>query len=297
MKIGYPCINRGIGCSSGHTLRLRSYSGERLRSTISDNLACLHKILEWNVNQSLLFFRISSDLVPFASHPVCTLPWQELFREAFLKIGDIIRSGHIRISMHPDQFIILNALDPGIVTRSIAELSYHAEVLDLMDLDATAKIQLHVGGLYGDKEESMNRFVDQYRRLDLKIRRRLVIENDEKCYSAHDCLYIHKLTGVPVLFDFFHHTCNNQGEPLPDIILATGRTWRNRDGLAMIDYSSQHPSKRPGSHADHIDPGHFHRFLDSSKPVDFDLMLEIKDKEQSALIAREIAKKDPRFTG
>jgi UV DNA damage endonuclease len=295
MKIGYPCINRSIGCRSARTFRLGSYTDERLRSTIAGNLSCLYKILEWNTRQSLLFFRISSDLVPFASHPVCTLPWQELFRNEFAEIGDFIRQEHIRISMHPDQFIILNAQDPGIVTRSIAELSYHAHVLDLMGLDLTAKIQLHIGGIYGDKEGSMNRFSEQYHELDYKIRRRLVIENDEKHYSAADCLRIQKNTEVPVLFDFFHHTCNNLGERLPDILSATGMSWRARDGLPMVDYSSQHPDKRPGSHADHLDTRHFRKFLETSIPADFDLMLEIKDKEQSALIAKEIALQDSRF--
>jgi UV DNA damage endonuclease len=297
MKIGYPCINRSLGCRSDRTFRLGSYTDERLRSTIAGNLFCLYKILEWNAHRSLLFFRISSDLVPFASHPTCTLPWHELFSDEFSKIGDFIKRERIRISMHPDQFIILNALDQEIITKSIAELSYHAMVLDLMGLDPVAKIQIHVGGLYGDKERSMNRFVEQYRQIDNKIRRRLVIEHDENRYSAADCLKIHKMTGIPVLFDFFHHTCYNLGEQLPDIISATGRTWGERDGLPMVDYSSQHPLKRPGSHADSIDPGHFRKFLQASNPANFDLMLEIKDKEQSALIAKEIALGDPRFDG
>jgi UV DNA damage endonuclease len=297
MRIGYPCINRSIGCKGDRTFRLGSYSDERLRSTVAGNLACLKQILEWNADQGLLFFRISSDLVPFASHPVCTLPWQDLFSGEFLEIGYIIRRERIRISMHPDQFIVLNALDPAIVRRSRAELSYHAEVLDLMGLDLSAKIQLHIGGLYGDKEASMKRFVDQFLLLDQEVCRHLVIEHDEKRYSAVDCLKIHQRTGVPVVFDLFHHTCFNHGEQVPEIISAVGETWTAEDGIPMVDYSSQHPSKRPGSHADHIDPGNFRKFLENSKPFDFDLMLEIKDKEESALIAAGIARHDPRFIG
>jgi UV DNA damage endonuclease len=295
MRIGYPCINRSIGCKGDRTFRLLSYSDERLRSTIATNLACLKQILEWNADHGLLFFRISSDLVPFASHPICTLFWQDLFRGEFSEIGFIIRREGIRISMHPDQFIVLNARDPAVVRRSIAELSYHAEVLDLMGLDFSAKIQLHIGGLYGDKERSMKRFVEQYRKLDQDICRRLVIEHDEKRYSAADCLEIHQITGVPVVFDLFHHTCFNQGETVREIISTVGETWSEDDGAPMVDYSSQHPFKRQGSHADHIDPVDFRKFLENSKPFDFDLMLEIKDKEESALIAAGIARYDPRF--
>jgi UV DNA damage endonuclease len=124
-----------------------------------------------------------------------------------------------------------------------------------------------------------------------------VIENDERRYSADDCLKIHQVTGIPVIFDLFHHSCLNHGEPVPDIISAIGDTWAEKDGLPMVDYSSQHPSKRPGAHAEHIDSDHFRRFLKISKPLDFDLMLEIKDKEESALVAREIARYDTRFIG
>jgi UV DNA damage endonuclease len=297
MRIGYPCINRSIGCKGDRTFRLASYSEERLYETVTGNLACLQQILEWNCKSGFLFFRISSDLVPFASHPVCTHPWQDHFNGAFAAIGDYIRRKNIRISMHPDQFIVLNARDERIVARSIAELTYHAEILDGMGLDTTAKIQLHVGGVYRNRDESMDRFIRVYEDLDPAIVRRLVIENDEQRYSAADCLAIHERTGTPVLFDVFHHSCNNDGESLGDMLTSVGKTWSSRDGLPMVDYSSQHPEKRPCSHAEHIDTGDFSAFLVQSQPHDFDIMLEIKDKEASASIAVQLARNDPRFIG
>ncbi|MDD1665292.1 MAG: hypothetical protein LUQ32_08035 [Methanomicrobiales archaeon] len=121
------------------------------------------KILEFNRDHGILFFRITSDIVPFASHPVIDLPWQDRFRAQIGEIGRLIRDSGMRISMHPDQFILINAPDETIVERSIAELRYHAEVLDLMDLDTTAKIQIHVGGVFGDREASIRRFIDRAR--------------------------------------------------------------------------------------------------------------------------------------
>jgi len=295
MRIGYPCINRSIGCSANKTFRLASYSEERLVETIAGNLACLKKILAWNAERDILFFRITSDLVPFASHPVCTFRWQEHFQNELAEIGEFIRNSGTRISMHPDQFIIINAPDKEVVARSIAELAYHAGVLDAMGLDATAKIQLHVGGVYGDKEESLARFTRVYESLDPAIRRRLVIENDDQRFTAADCLKVHEETGIPVLFDVFHHACNNAGEEMAKALLLTGKTWKKPDGIPMVDYSSQHPGKRPGSHAEHIDPVEFSAFLERSRPVDRDIMLEIKDKEASALVACKLARKDPRF--
>jgi UV DNA damage endonuclease len=295
MRIGYPCINRSIGCKGDCTFRLASYSEERLYATVAGNLECLQKILAWNQDHRILFFRITSDLVPFASHSVCISPWQDQFRDELAATGRFIRSHEIRISMHPDQFIVLNARNEGIVERSIAELGYHAKVLDLMGLDTTAKIQLHIGGVYGNREESLNRFIRVYGGLDHAIIKRLVVENDEQRFSADDCLTIHDQTGIPVLFDVFHHSCNNRGESMMEILPLIRKTWSTHDGIPMVDYSSQHPGKRIGSHADHIVPYDFKEFLDQSLPYDLDIMLEIKDKEESALIAVDIADNDPRF--
>jgi UV DNA damage endonuclease len=295
MRIGYPCINRGIGCRSDQKFRLSSYTDERFFTTVAGNLSCLRRILSWNKEKHILFFRISSDIIPFASHPVCTFPWQEHFSDELRLTGDYITESEIRISMHPDQFIILNSPDDRIVSRSIAELAYHAELLDLMGLDSSAKIQLHVGGLYGNPTESISRFIRVYAGLDPVISRRLVIENDEQRYNAGDCLKIHDETGVPVLFDAFHHACKNNGEDISAMLYQIRKTWQRRDGTPMVDYSSQNPAKRRGGHAEHIDIGDFRKFLEISKPHDMDIMLEIKDKEASALAAISLARGDLRF--
>lgn len=296
MRIGYPCINRSIGCSANKTFRLASYTEERLIETIAANLSCLNRILAWNAEHDILFFRITSDLVPFASHPVCTFRWQDHFRKDLAECGEFIQNAGIRISMHPDQFIVLNAPDKEVVSRSIAELAYHAGVLDAMGLDTTAKIQLHIGGVYGDKEASLARFARTCEQLDPAIRRRLVIENDDNRFTAADCLSVYEVTGIPVLFDTFHHACNNAGETMEDALQMTGETWKKSDGIPMVDYSSQHQGKRPGSHAEHIDTADFSFFLQRSRPFDRDIMLEIKDKEASALIACDLARNDPRFS-
>jgi len=295
MKIGYPCINRSIGCSSGRTFRLSSYSDERLEETVRENLRCLAEILRFNLRECILFFRIGSDLVPFASHPVCTAPWRETFAETFREIGRFVREHGMRISMHPDQFVVINAKDPGIVERSVAELRYHAAVLDAMRLDRTAKVQIHVGGVYGDKEAAMERFESEYARLDESILRRLVVENDDSRYTLADCLRIHEETGIPVLFDVFHHTVNPSGAGVAEAVELSGATWRSCDGIPMIDYSTPMPGGRKGRHAESLDNADFERFLAGTVPADMDIMLEIKDKEKSALAAVGIARRDGRF--
>jgi len=295
MKIGYPCINWTVDCKSDRTFRLKSYSEKRLKETVENNLTCLAKILSYNLKRNILFFRITSDLVPFASHPVCTYNWSDEFKDQFISIGSYIKKNHIRISMHPDQFIVLNSPDPKIVKRSIDELKYHAQVLDLLNLNNTAKIQLHVGGVYKNKQKSLKRFVENFEKLSTNIRNRLVIENDDKSYSIKDCLNLHNLTGMPILFDYYHHQILNNKEKLSDILSDVKKTWNKSDGILMVDYSSQKPNERIGAHAEHIDIDDFSLFLSNTYPIDFDIMLEIKDKEKSAIKAVELLRNDIRF--
>ena len=295
MKIGYPCINRTVVCYGEKTFRLKSYSVDKLISTVSNNLVCLQKILEYNVKNSLLFFRISSDLVPFASHPICTYKWQHHFKNEFQSIGRFIQNHNMRISMHPDQFIVLNSPYKGVVKRSIAELQYHADILELMNLDNSAKIQLHVGGVYTDKSTAQKRFLKRYSELPESIQRRLVIENDDRLYSVKDCLFLSSQTQMPILLDSFHHSLLNNGESIQNALTSIQPTWKENDGIPMVDYSNQKPNYRAGAHAEYIDEGLFTTFLKKSRPYDIDIMLEIKDKEKSAIKAINIAQHDSRY--
>jgi UV DNA damage endonuclease len=165
MRIGYPCINRTVGCNANSTFRLKSYSETRLKTSMKNNLDCLKRILQFNVEHRLFFFRISSDLVPFASHPINRFNWQKHFQNDFEEIGEFINKNRMRISMHPDQFTLINSIKDEIFERSKKELRYHAEILDLMKLDTSAKIQIHVGGAYGDKKASMERFITRFNKL------------------------------------------------------------------------------------------------------------------------------------
>ena len=285
MKIGYPCINETLPCSSATTFRLASYSEERLISAVTANFTCLQKILEFNVAHGLFFFRMSSDMVPFASHPVNTYNWQNHFKETLVAIGNYIKANNIRISMHPDQFVVLNSPTERIVHSSFAELEYQCAVMDLMELDKSAKLQIHGGGVYGDKPAAIKRFIESYGLLPDNIKARLVIENDDRLYSLRDCLEIHEQTGIPILFDNFHHECLNNGEPMAEALRLAAQTWQAEDGVLMMDYSSQAPGERKGKHTATIQLELFREFLSHLNGLDVDIMLEIKDKEASAIPA------------
>ncbi|WP_162428708.1 UV DNA damage repair endonuclease UvsE [Pontibacter pudoricolor] len=292
MKIGYPCINQSLDCTSSRTFRLASYSEERLVETVALNLACLQRILEYNVQNGLLFFRLTSDLVPFASHEINQFNWQEHFKSEFQQLGSYIKQHNLRISMHPDQFVVLNSPNPQTVKNSIAELVYQGTVLDLMELDTTAKLQIHGGGGYGDKGAALARFAEVYHtQLPEAVKARLCVENDDRTYSLLDCLHLHELTGLPIIFDNLHHECVHNGEPMREAVEMAASTWKpERDGILMMDYSAQAPAERKGKHVQSISEQLFHDFLAETEGMDMDIMLEIKDKETSALKAVEVAR-------
>jgi UV DNA damage endonuclease len=295
MKIGYPCINLSLDCRSSSTFRLKNYSEKRLIEVIEKNLNCLERILRFNVSHNIFFFRITSDLVPFGSHPVMEFNWQKHFSSKFNQIGDYIDKNKMRISMHPGQYTVLNSKKEHVYQNSIKELEYHSDILELMNLKSDAKIITHVGGIYGNKTESIARFVKRYNELSDKIRRRYVIENDDKSYNINDCLLISHDTGIPVIFDNYHHKCNPTQKSFIEEFDKVKNTWNHADGLPIVHFSSEHPVKGKPRHADTIDISIFSRFLEETKRYNFDIMLEIKDKEKSVHKALNLVMNDKRF--
>jgi len=285
INLGYACINTTINCTSNKTFRLNSYSEERLKKTIEENLNCLDKIIEWNYKNEIKFFRIGSGLIPFASHEICKFNWQDFYKKEFKKIGNKIKKYKIRVSMHPDQFVVLNSPTESIVEKSITEIEYHCDVLDLLGMRSDGKITLHVGGMYGNKEEAIERFISNYNKLSKRIKERIIVENDDKMYTIGDCLYINERCGIPVVFDYFHHLCNPVKRINYEEII---NTWKKKDGNPIFHYSDQLEGGRKGSHSHSINVKEFKKFEKEIKKYNVDLMLEVKDKELSVLKVKDV---------
>ena len=151
MRIGYPCINLTLKNHNPSSFRIKSYSERRFNETVKNNLNRLQKILKFNLNNNILFFRSSSGIIQFASHPICKVNWRSIFKRDLENIGNFINKNKMRISMHPDQFVILNSKNDIVIENSFRELRYHADLLESMNLSLDAKIQIHIGGIYDNK--------------------------------------------------------------------------------------------------------------------------------------------------
>ncbi|MEJ7639636.1 MAG: hypothetical protein WKF75_17100 [Singulisphaera sp.] len=118
------------------------------------------RVVEFNVDRGVSLYRISSQLIPFASHPVNDRPWWDDFAGPLAEIADVIARSRMRVSVHPGQFTVLNSPNPKTVADSLRELEWHARLLDTLRTDPSCKIILHVGGAYGGRPEAMDRFVE-----------------------------------------------------------------------------------------------------------------------------------------
>lgn len=284
-NIGFACLANGLKHSDYKTIRKANLTDEKLKDIISYNLDSLKNIINYNIKNNIKLFRISSDLIPFGSSPVNKINWETIFRDKFKVIADKIKFGNIRVSMHPGQYTVLNSPNDEVVKRAIADLDYHAKILELLETDFSSKLVLHIGGIYGDKDGAIKRFIKNFSRLSDNVRKRLVIENDDRSFNILDVLKIGEQINIPVIFDNLHHEIN------PPQIKKTDQEWINlckltfksEDGRQKIHYSQQDVSKQIGAHSKTINPEKFLTWFKTINSENIDIMLEVKDKNISAI--------------
>ena len=285
MSIGYACLNIGTPHTNIRSVMQRNATPEKLTEVTAHNLAALERMIDYNRMNGIKLFRISSDLIPFGSSPVNELAWPEIHKEVFDRIGSKIRKSGMRVSLHPGQYTVLNSPTEDVVARAIADLIYHDRILTALGTDQTNKIVLHVGGIYDDKKEALQRFEQNFRRLPEAVQNRLIIENDDRLYNIEDVLTLANRLQIPAVYDNLHHAINpspSEGAD-PYWIAEAKKTWKEADGKQKIHYSQQARGKRPGAHTDTIHLETFLTFHDQLEDKQIDIMLEVKDKNLSAI--------------
>jgi UV DNA damage endonuclease len=287
IRLGYAGSNTELP-SASKTFRIVNYTEERMLETTRNNLQALKNILEWNISHGISVFRITSCLVPYASSTINSGSWKTTFRETFMEIGEKIIENNLAVSLHPGQYTVLNSPVESVYKTSLSDLDYHSTVFELMGLSKDSKIIVHCGGKYDDKERSLTLFFKRFEKLPGRIKDRIAIENDERVCDTEDIYRIHKDTGAPCVFDVFHNEIlKNPGSfSERQIILRLRNTWGSL--RQKIHYSNQDPLKQKGAHSETVDISKFAEFYNEIKDLELDIMLEVKDKQNSVLKLREV---------
>lgn len=283
---------------------MKSNDARRWQSNphLSVSMEYLREILDYLDEIDVRMYRISSDFVPYCTHPDLPQFHGQIgeCRSGLAELGRIARERGIRLSLHPSQYVLLSALDPKITAKGIWDVNAQAELLDAMEQGPEAVVILHLGGAYGDKDAAIGRFIDSYPRLSEAGRRRLVIENDETLYTVQDCLRVHEAIGIPLIFDHQHHLLNPGTLSLGQACRAALSTWP-AGVMPKVHFSSPKLDSRTvlrgkkevlappllSQHADYVHPWEFAAFLREVGPAPFDVMLEAKMKDAALLKLRD----------
>ncbi|WMJ82216.1 UV DNA damage repair endonuclease UvsE [Clostridium sp. MB40-C1] len=288
-KIGYACINNTLKPRSFQQCRLNSvykYGIDYLRNKIVNNLNLTKDIIKWNIDNHIFMYRIPSNILPLVEHPdiLRDFKWrwqddQELLN-IMNEINNIVQDNNIRLSMHPDQFTVLNSIKRNVVENSINYLNYHYQILNFL---GGSDIVIHTGGVYGDKDSAISRFIEVYTYLPRKIKKMLRLENDDISFNIDDVLFISEKTSIPIVLDIHHHRCNNEREISNNDIQAIKNTWDDTGSIPKMHISSGKTGIYDKSHSDYILEQDIVLFASLIENIDVDLMVEAKEKDKAAL--------------
>jgi UV DNA damage endonuclease len=257
---------------------------------VTHNFEMLARAIECCHDLGIGAFRVNSQIIPLATHP----DW--LFDLGSLQAGTLGKSlaecrrlAHIhgiRLSMHPDQFVVLSAHRESVVAASIAELNYQAAVCEGIAADV---LNIHGGGAYGDKRSALARFAENVGRLSDAARSRLTVENDDRTYTPSDLLELTEAIGIPLVYDVHHHRCNPDKLSVEEATEAALNTWQGEPLMHISSPLDGWAGKKPNRHHMYIDPDDFpSSWLTLSRAVSIDV--EAKAKELAVLrLKRQLA--------
>lgn len=292
IHLGLMCINdtlreKDIFCS--RSMIRRTFSVEKAKELALQNIKDISKLILWNNDYDIFSLRLSSEIFPHFTDTETESYNLDFAKEELKKAGELAKKLGHRLTFHPGQFNQIGAHKKEVFDSTLKDLGMHCDIFDIMELDDNAIVNIHLGGMYGDKENTKRRWIEQFDDLPSKIKRRLTIENDEKCYSVRDCLDVAAETGIPVVLDNHHYHCYNilhpdeEPEEIEELITEVIEdSWRDRKVLFHI--SEQDETKKCGAHSKYITelPDYY---LEIPEKYDVDLWIDIeaKAKEKAVL--------------
>lgn len=286
IRLGYVALPVTLNITSSSTVTYSHYKklgvkrgNEKLDKVIMSNFHDLLEILKYNVSNEIDFYRMTSALIPLATHPLVKYEVFKKYKNEFIEIGNYIKEHNLRVDIHPDQFCVLNSINEDVVVSSINILNFYYNMLKVMGLKT--HIILHVGGKTLGKKEGIKRFKENFKRLNKNLQKLIVLENDDKVYNIKNVLSICKELNIPMVLDYHHFLCNRTNEKIEDYIKDIFDTWGNE--IPKIHFSSPKNKKEKRSHHDYINSDEFIKFIEKIKFIDrdFDVMIEAKKKDEA----------------
>ena len=292
MNLGYACINTVLSenkITTNRTMRRKTFDAKGI-DYVSDlalaNTKDLKTYIQWNNEMGIKLFRLSSQIFPWSDeYNVKDLKDYDEIASIMFEVGKIAKDAGQRLTMHPGPYNCLASPTKKVVEKTIRELNFHSEQFNMMGYDPSPynKINIHVGGAYGDKELTLNRFCDNFELLNDDTKKRLVVENDDSPneYSVKDLVNgVHLRIGIPITFDYFHHKFNTGGLTEEEALIVASSTWP--EGVTQCCHYSESRQKeqldesiRPQAHSDLI----YEKI--QTYGLEPDIVIEAKLKEQA----------------
>jgi UV DNA damage endonuclease len=228
---------------------------------------------------------MGSEIIPWIGHYRLEdlKDWDQI-QTTLKQVGSFATLHGIRLTAHPPQYRVLCSPNSQVLHRTIQDLQHDSLIFDLMGFEPSYhnKLNIHIGGVYGNKTSALSRWVDNFHLLDENTKSRLTVENDDKtsAYTVEDLMFVHEKTNIPIVFDYHHHTCHSNGMTHKDALTLAMSTWQ--DGITPIVHVSEpRDDKNFRAHHDYIV-----NEIDTFG-FDVDIMIEAKAKELALLEYRK----------
>lgn len=293
-KLGYACINmtladKKITVNRGMTKKTFETKGlTYVSDLIILNVKDFIEIIKWNEQHKIKNYRMSSEMFPWFTHyKLEDLPKFNNIKNLMKGAGLLIKKYNHKVSFHPGPFNCLASPSEDVVNKTAYELEQHSRLMDLLELDESHfyNINIHIGGVYNDKQDTMNRFVQNFNLLSDSLKKRLTLENDDSKngYTVKDLYSVYEKTGIPIVFDTLHYYCNTGDLSYEESFNLAYSTW---NVVPEIHHSSskklyEDNSATVKTHADYI----FEKINTCGKDVY--VTIESKMKEKSVLKYRK----------
>ena len=300
IRLGYACITKTLDITSSHTITYTNYKKlskeeqyKKLTEITTLNLNNLEQILIYNIKNNIHFYRMSSNIIPLATHNKVDYDALKIFKEKLEHLGQLINKNNLRVDIHLDPYCVLNSTNKDVVNSTINIIKFHKNMLKEMNIKTN--MIMHIGSNTFGKQNSIKRFINNFKLLDEESKKLIILENDDKIFNIKDTLEICKTLNIPMVLDYHHHICNNDNLKLEDYIEEIFKTWKN--DIPKIHLSSPKNKKEYRSHHDYID---INDFINLIKAIninkDFDIMIEAKEKDEALFkLTRELKYKNYKF--